>query len=1806
MVFQHQHIYKLPARIYFDNNKTPPRDSNALLSSSTHFNEQRHSQISQRNPSASPLKSLSTTSPRARSGSRSSYGSWTPLPDRQSSQNWSTSSHSTTAYRENAYSGRSDSSTYPSMNDTKGFVALSAQDNHRRLSTSNSAYPYTTDNYSIEHSHSARQLQLDRSGPGFLSTCGAQNGLTAGEGQELLLEQPFCSENNSNNGGYGQDGQIHKFNNVQYRQYHSTQAQSQSAVYRPSHPLVYASQYVQPGHTPSMTSTFYSSSSSEFYSGASHSAYNGSVDALLVAQGLSNKYQPHSTLSVYGTRQSASQIDNHSSRNGVYDVQSSVLDRHNHTISSLLDQAAPTVGTNQQNDAVLFDTNLPPQLHFLSSLMHLHGYQQQTQQQAQQQLPPMMVPPPSPNMLSYYYQSNHQDRYNQKQYPQPFVGDYTHGASVLQEQYLPAIQQYQGSFLLGHQHLAQQQQSHQQQQKQQQPQPPYIHQQKSRQNLASQSILGYHNQPPINHVNGVVNFGNGSSGQRASTQNLLYDYSAALDLVASAYPSGVSNAIVPAHLIDPRKEEWRDNILHYTHRIYSQNPLDPSLMPMLQELHSYHPQHLPTLLLLACVYYCHQDYQKSLYYNQLILSIDPNYVEAMSNIGTTLRRMGRSAEAEEWWWRAVRLRPTYWDAFENLIGVLCLASQEDDGANKGDKRTEKKSTRPRYKEALELCNFVEQHALASFSRSTVGTQSLGGCATSWPAQNITRFLNLFHTKGNIRCALSDMAGARAEYEKGLEFAFGGRSLLEVVALTAWMNNKPSFASHRNTKDLDTDNIPLVLLSPEQALHVISSIFTESGGVLPGLAPLNRAVSVGSSESSLLQQGNQMAANMLLTLAKLFQDAMAGTGANIGLSQPPTMAMLLPLYYLSLSLHPSPSTCNNLGILLATITAPIPSGQASQQPITGSSLAMKYYTYGLQLDPKHPHLYTNLGSLLKDMGHLAEAVQMYEKAVECNPRFDVALANLGNAVKDMGRVQDSVQWYMRAVEVNPNFSEAICGLVNALGSVCDWRGRGGVGAESVDTHGRLLLSSDPNARSGWLGKMYEIVERQLDEGIMWGHGVLSLSSQGSKLGEILLATVLNVLGPEATSHGDAASLERVWRKRIATWTSKMHSKRNEGGWIIRLIERLMRRVQRRWYLDMYGANYGMHYVQQQTLPVQHPPLITPEVAQKYARPMLPSALASPAVPTVLPFHTFTYPLSARQVRLISHRNALRISHSTLTSSWLPSTVYPPPPPPNPRMRIGYVSSDFNNHPLAHLMQSVFGFHDRNRFEVFCYATSPSDNSPYRQKIEREAEHFFDVSSWGIQQIVERIIKDGIHILVNLNGYTKGARNEVFAARPAPILCSFMGFAGTLGGGWCDWIVADAIVCPPQMVSCERWRERRWMAEQRRRRTLAETKVDSAMESAVGSDYETEFDFEGDIDPEEETDEWVYNEKFIYMPDSYFVNDHRQGFREEDYSSESQLSQQQPQDSETRWAIEQDKRWKMRRELFPGLRDDTFIFANFNQLYKIDPAIFRVWLRILARVPNSILWLLRFPAAGEAHLLRTAKDWAGEEVASRVIFTDVAPKHIHIHRGRIADLFLDTPECNAHTTACDILWSGTPIVTYPRYEHKMCSRVAASIAKATGFEREMVVNSEQEYEERAVALAQSVTYDYVMSPTSAPTNGTHPLSISAVTTQQNQSNGAVHYHRYGRGALMDLRRHLFLSRDSSKLFDTKRWTRNLEQGYMEAWRRWVSGEEFEDLAPSKRHQQTGCIWISTEEDKGDDRKNDVQDRDGSMKASKLAVN
>ncbi|KAI9817759.1 MAG: hypothetical protein M1827_000878 [Pycnora praestabilis] len=1113
-------------------------------------------------------------------------------------------------------------------------------------------------------------------------------------------------------------------------------------------------------------------------------------------------------------------------------------------------------------------------------------------------------------------------------------------------------------------------------------------------------------------------------------------------------------------------------------------------------------QWIDGMLLGGCLAYGLGDYNKSLTWYSNILAIDPNHVEAMSNLAASLLSLNRREEAEQYWLRSVKLRPSYFEAVEHLIGLLC-----------GDHRG---------KEAVNIIDFVERTLRVvkrgdAFKSGDRGSETSSGtsrassvstsesmdkftfdydCDKDWamkdndeqdptlqpgfgssgyavPGSENGRILALVHAKGNMLYALGDNSGAAKAFEDAVLIGSGRRvhgieGLIKKVLNVVQTDNAPAVAAPQAGKAL---NYP-ILLPPDRALQTSRLVFPHHGE-LPGLKDVPHGMARKAAISTT--------SNSLLSLAKIFQDGMSSSGASAsGPKATSGVRDILALYYLSLALQPSPSTANNVGILLASVQQSVPHQQSivsgtSQLPRipgvapgSGIALALAYYNYGLNLDSRHAHLYTNLGSLLKDIGQLTAAIKMYEQAVACDGHFDIALANLANAVKDQGRISDAIVYYRRAVAASPDFAEAVCGLANALNSVCGWTGRGGIVNDGgkrdrwhVDNKGMLLdAKSTGTVSAGWIKRVVDIVEKQLADGENWGKGVL----QGDVL-EAMLKQLEVMNGDEPWS---------VERRDYMRFTLKGYSQQKwEGAKVVRLVERATRRLGWLWYQEKYVKS-------------------TSRRSSDYKRPQLPAALSIPSAPTVLPFHTFTCPLSAKQIRKISQRNGLRISCSTLRAPWLPSTIFTPPAPPDPVFRVGYVSSDFNNHPLAHLMQSVFGLHDVTRVKAFCYATTASDNSIHRQHIEREAPVFQDTSSWPADRLVKQIVSDGIHILINLNGYTRGARNEVFAARPAPIQMSFMGFAGTLGAEWCDYLLADETAIPLETL-------RPW----RRNVDLEDQIVDE--------------------NSGEESD-WVYSENIIFAKDTFFCCDHRQSAPD---SQGEQLS----------WEEEQGRRWEMRKELFPSLTDDAVILGNFNQLYKIEPTTFRSWLRILACIPKAVLWLLRFPDLGESNLKQTAVLWAGAEVASRIIFTDVAPKHQHISRARVCDLFLDTPECNAHTTAADVLWSGTPLLTLPRYKYKMCSRMAASILKGAlpkneegaKAASELIAANDDQYEQQAIRLGNGLVYTI-----------------------------DTHGRGQGRGRLMELRKLLYESRWTSALFDTKRWVRDLEDAYDEAWRKWVAGE------------------------------------------------
>jgi len=201
---------------------------------------------------------------------------------------------------------------------------------------------------------------------------------------------------------------------------------------------------------------------------------------------------------------------------------------------------------------------------------------------------------------------------------------------------------------------------------------------------------------------------------------------------------------------------------------------------------------------------------------------------------------------------------------------------------------------------------------------------------------------------------------------------------------------------------------------------------------------------------------------------------------------------------------------------------------------------------------------------------------------------------------------------------------------------------------------------------------------------------------------------------------------------------------------------------------------------------------------------------------------------------------------------------------------------------------------------------------------------------------------------------------------------------------------------------------------------------------------------------------------------------------------------------------------------GSSRKVLIFCDFNHLTKVDPQIFSIWMNILKRVPNSIMWFLRLPKEAEANLKKEA-ELRGVD-PDRILFTDMLPLKDHLIVKSMCQLFLDTVVFNAHGTGMDILWAGVPIIT--KMGETFQSRAAGSYVNTLGCP-EMVVNSLEEYEERAVEWA---------------------LDAQAGGTK-----------------LKNVRKKLEENRLTSPLFDTRRYIRDWENAMELIWKIHAEGDK-----------------------------------------------
>jgi protein O-GlcNAc transferase len=363
----------------------------------------------------------------------------------------------------------------------------------------------------------------------------------------------------------------------------------------------------------------------------------------------------------------------------------------------------------------------------------------------------------------------------------------------------------------------------------------------------------------------------------------------------------------------------------------------------------------------------------------------------------------------------------------------------------------------------------------------------------------------------------------------------------------------------------------------------------------------------------------------------------------------------------------------------------------------------------------------------------------------------------------------------------------------------------------------------------------------------------------------------------------------------------------------------------------------------------------------------------------------------------------------------------------KIRLAYMSGDFRDHPVAQQMAGVFEHHDRSRFEVSAVSFGPDSTGDMRKRLVGAFDRFIDVTSKSDQGAAEAIRDLEIDIAVDLNVFTSYGRPGILARRPAPVQVNYLGYPGTAGVPFLDYLIADRMIIPA-------------------------------------------------------ADQQFYSEKIVYLPDTYMPNDDRRPC---------------PVSAPTR----QDE----------GLPDRGFVFCGFNGSYKLTPAVFDIWMRLLRQIDGSVLWIRNSNREASENVCREAEKRGVP--ASRLVFAKPAAIEAHLARHRLADVFLDTLPYNAHSTASDALWMGLPVVTC--LGMTFAGRVAASLLRAAGIP-ELITSSLEEYEKLALKLAQEPAL------------------------------------------LASFRGRLEAGRRRSPLFDTARFTRHIEAAYVGMWERAQRGE------------------------------------------------
>lgn len=657
------------------------------------------------------------------------------------------------------------------------------------------------------------------------------------------------------------------------------------------------------------------------------------------------------------------------------------------------------------------------------------------------------------------------------------------------------------------------------------------------------------------------------------------------------------------------------------------------------------------------------------------------------------------------------------------------------------------------------------------------------------------------------------------------------------------------------------------------------------------------------------------------------------------------------------------------------------------------------------------VHNNLGTALHDIGQLENAAASFRHAVKIKPDLTMAHFNLAIVLRDIGQLDAAAASFRNALHLEPGSVELHNNLGNVLselGCLDDaaacYRKALVIEPNNIETHNNLGLVQ------------YRLA--QFDAAATSFRYAVGINPNFA-LAHFNLGTTLNYLG----MHDEAV---HSYNKALEIQPEHAHARYNLGNilWDAQKYEEAMTHFKKLLSVSPdYPFALGRYlFCKMSCCDWSN---IDEEFNELLAGVDAGKAVSNPFTLLAIPSNkeqqkkcSKTYILAKLPVSVPLADVGNRHSHN--------------------KIRIGYFSSDFYNHATAYLMAELLELHDRSKFEIFGFSFGAPSNDYMSQRIRSAFDRFMEVKNESDQAIAALARSLEIDIAVDLKGLTQGLRTGIFALRAAPIQVNYLGYPGTMGASFIDYIIADPVIIPN--------------AHQR-----------------------------------------YYIEKVVYLPNSYQVND-----------SHRQIAEHQFTRNEA------------------GLPAQGFVFCCFNNNYKITSDVFDIWMQLLSQVKESVLWLFEDNTLAKQNLQNEAVKRG--IIPERIVFAKRMNLPDHLARHRLADLFLDSFYCNAHTTASDTLWAGLPLLTC--LGDTFASRVAASLLHAIGLP-ELVTHSHAEYQARALELALNPEKLAAIKAQLAKNRATHPLFNTPLYVQHIEDAFAQMWQRHQKSLLPD---HIYVRKEN----------------------------------------------------------------------------